>query len=79
MMLNFDCGHYLGSTGKDPRDFIEKYHNRIFSLHLKDKTGPKADPANFNQVWGMKLSNELLSQGLHHMVNDIVDTVDMVQ
>ena len=52
MMLNFDCGHYLGSTGKDPRDFIEKYHNRIFSLHLKDKTGPNADPANFNQVWG---------------------------
>jgi sugar phosphate isomerase/epimerase len=52
MMLNFDCGHYLGSTGKDPRDFIEKYHDRIFSIHLKDKTGPNADPANFNQVWG---------------------------
>ena len=52
MMLNFDCGHYLGSTGKDPRDFIEKYHDRIFSIHLKDKTGPNVEPANFNQVWG---------------------------
>lgn len=52
IMLNFDCGHYLGSTGKDPVAFIKRYHNRIFSLHLKDKTGPKTNPANFNQVWG---------------------------
>lgn len=52
MMLNFDCGHYYGSTGNDPCEFIKKYHDRIFSIHLKDKTGPKTDPANFNQVWG---------------------------
>ncbi|MBN2480323.1 MAG: twin-arginine translocation signal domain-containing protein, partial [Bacteroidales bacterium] len=24
-MLNFDCGHYFGSTGLNPCDFIEKY------------------------------------------------------
>ena len=27
--LNFDIGHYLGSTGKDPVAFIEKYHDQI--------------------------------------------------
>lgn len=51
-MLNFDCGHYFGSTGKSPVEFIEKYHDRIFSIHLKDKTGPNTTPANANQVWG---------------------------
>jgi sugar phosphate isomerase/epimerase len=36
--LNFDIGHYLGSTGKDPVKFIEKYHDQIASIHVKDKT-----------------------------------------
>lgn len=52
MMLNFDCGHYFGSTGKNPVDFINKYHDRIYSIHLKDKTGKNTEPANANQVWG---------------------------
>ena len=51
-MLNFDAGHYLGSTGKNPCDFIRKYHDRIYSIHIKDKTGPNTDPANANQVFG---------------------------
>jgi sugar phosphate isomerase/epimerase len=51
-MLNLDCGHYFGSTGLNPADFIKKYHNRIVSLHLKDKTGPGTNPPNANQVWG---------------------------
>lgn len=52
-MLNFDTGHYFGSTGKDPVAFIEKYHDRIFSLHLKDKTGPDNKYwINVNQFWG---------------------------
>lgn len=51
-MLNFDCGHYAGSTGLNPVDFIEEYNERIFSIHLKDKTGPNTDPPNTNQVWG---------------------------
>ena len=50
--LNFDQGHYYGSTGKDPCEFIRKYHDRIYSIHLKDKTGPDTDPRNNNQVWG---------------------------
>ena len=52
MMLNFDCGHYFGSTGKNPVEFINKYHDRIYSIHLKDKTGKNTEPANTNQVWG---------------------------
>lgn len=51
--LNFDVGHYFGSTGLNPADFIRKYHERIISLHLKDKTGPtNATQKNANQVWG---------------------------
>jgi sugar phosphate isomerase/epimerase len=52
IMLNFDCGHYYGSTGKHPVDFIKKYKDRIYSIHLKDKTGPTTKPADTNQVWG---------------------------
>jgi sugar phosphate isomerase/epimerase len=37
--LNLDVGHYFGgSKGKSPVPVIEKYHDRIVSLHLKDKT-----------------------------------------
>jgi sugar phosphate isomerase/epimerase len=52
VMLNFDSGHFFGSTGIHPNTIIEKYHDRIISIHMKDKTGPKTDPANTNQVWG---------------------------
>jgi sugar phosphate isomerase/epimerase len=52
VMLSFDAGHYYGATGLNPCGFIEKYRDRIFSIHLKDKTGPKTDPPNTNQVWG---------------------------
>ena len=52
VMMNFDAGHFFGSTGIHPNTIIEKYHDRIFSVHMKDKTGPKTDPANTNQVWG---------------------------
>jgi sugar phosphate isomerase/epimerase len=51
-MLNFDAGHYFGCTGLHPNGIIEKLHDRIVSLHIKDKTGPKSNPANTNQVWG---------------------------
>ncbi len=51
--LNFDIGHYYGSTGKNPAKFIEKYHDRISSIHLKDKTGATNETVNnANQVWG---------------------------
>jgi sugar phosphate isomerase/epimerase len=63
VMMNFDAGHFFGSTGLHPNTIIEKYHDRIFSIHMKDKTGPKTDPANTNQVWGqgeMPLADVLL-------------------
>jgi sugar phosphate isomerase/epimerase len=50
--FNFDSGHFFGSTGLHPNTIIEKYHDHIVSIHVKDKTGPKTDPANSNQVWG---------------------------
>ncbi len=52
VMFNFDSGHFFGSTGRHPNTIIEKYHDRIVSVHVKDKTGPNTDPANTNQVWG---------------------------
>ena len=52
VMMNFDAGHFFGSTGIHPNTIIEKYHDRIFSIHLKDKTGPDTTPPNTNQVWG---------------------------
>lgn len=50
--LNLDVGHYFGSTGKHPNELIEKLHDRIYSIHLKDKTGKDSAPANTNKVWG---------------------------
>ena len=44
VMLNFDVGHYYGCTGLNPCDIIRKYHDRIYSIHLKDLTGPKTEP-----------------------------------
>ena len=52
VMMNFDAGHFFGSTGIHPNTIIEKYKDRIFTIHIKDKTGPNTDPANTNQVWG---------------------------
>jgi sugar phosphate isomerase/epimerase len=51
--LNFDIGHYWGSTGKNPVDFVAKYHDQIASIHLKDKTH-KDDKVkgNQNKPWG---------------------------
>jgi len=51
-MLNLDVGHYFGATGKHPNEVIEKLHDRIYSIHLKDKTGKDADPPDTNKPWG---------------------------
>jgi sugar phosphate isomerase/epimerase len=52
VMLNFDAGHYFGATGLHPNGIIERLHDRIVSIHMKDKTGPKGSPANTNMPWG---------------------------
>lgn len=51
-MLNFDAGHYFGATGLHPNGIIERLHDRIISIHMKDKTGPKGTPPNTNLEWG---------------------------
>ena len=46
--FNFDIGHYVaGTKGKSPLAVLERYHDRIVSLHLKDRT---ADGGNV--PWG---------------------------
>ncbi|WP_435022519.1 sugar phosphate isomerase/epimerase family protein (plasmid) [Tundrisphaera sp. TA3] len=46
--FNFDIGHYFaGSKGKSPIPVLEKYHDRIVSLHLKDRTAKGG-----NVAWG---------------------------
>ena len=51
-MLNLDVGHYFGATGNHPNALIEKLHDRIYSIHMKDKTGKFADPSDTNMPWG---------------------------
>jgi sugar phosphate isomerase/epimerase len=47
--FNFDVGHYFaGTKGLSPLPVLEKYHDRIVSLHMKDRT---ADGGNV--PWGM--------------------------
>ncbi|MCA9190452.1 MAG: sugar phosphate isomerase/epimerase [Planctomycetales bacterium] len=37
--FNFDIGHYVaGTKGQSPIPVLEKYHEKIISLHLKDRT-----------------------------------------
>lgn len=52
IMLNFDAGHYFGATGLHPNGLIEKLHDRILTVHMKDKTGPGGTPPNTNMEWG---------------------------
>ena len=52
LRLNFDAGHYFGATGLNPGALVERLHDRIISIHIKDKTGPKAADPNKNQPWG---------------------------
>jgi sugar phosphate isomerase/epimerase len=51
-MLNLDAGHYYGATGLHPNDVIIKYHDRMRSIHIKDKTGPKNATPNANKPFG---------------------------
>ena len=51
-MSNVDAGHYYGATGESAQRFLEKWHARTMSYHLKDKTGPKNATPNQNRAWG---------------------------
>jgi sugar phosphate isomerase/epimerase len=46
--FNLDIGHYVaGTKGKSPIPVIEKYHDKIISLHLKDRNA-----SGDNLPWG---------------------------
>ncbi len=51
-MLNLDVGHYFGATGLHPNELITKLHERIYSIHLKDKTAKNGYPPDTNAPWG---------------------------
>jgi sugar phosphate isomerase/epimerase len=51
-MLNLDVGHYFGATGQNPTTLITELHDRIYSIHMKDKTGPLGYPPDTNARWG---------------------------
>jgi sugar phosphate isomerase/epimerase len=35
--INFDIGHFVAGTNESPIPLLKKYHDRILSLHLKDR------------------------------------------
>lgn len=35
--INFDIGNYVASNDRDALEFVRKYSDRIFSIHLKDR------------------------------------------
>lgn len=56
--FNVDVGHYFaGTKGLSPLPVLEKYHDRIISLHLKDRT---ADGGNLPWGQGKTPIKELL-------------------
>lgn len=48
-MANVDLGHYVAAGG-DPLAFLNKFHDRIASYHLKDRTTPAHGAKNV--PWG---------------------------
>jgi sugar phosphate isomerase/epimerase len=51
-MANVDFGHWVaaGNVGGTPMQFLQKYHGRISSFHLKDRTTP--EHCALNLPWG---------------------------
>jgi sugar phosphate isomerase/epimerase len=49
-MSNVDLGHYVAGTGENPIPFLRKFHDRIASVHLKDRQTPAHGAGNL--PWG---------------------------
>ncbi|MFC2124126.1 sugar phosphate isomerase/epimerase family protein [Bacteroidota bacterium] len=49
--MNFDIGHYVAAGNPDPLKLIKAKHQRISSMHLKDRKTPENGKANL--PWGM--------------------------
>ncbi len=50
-MMNLDVGHYVAAGNSDPLSIIEAKHDRIKSMHLKDRQTPAHNKGNL--AWGM--------------------------
>ena len=48
--INFDIGHYVAAVSQSPIPFIEKHHDRITCLHVKDRKSGKNGGENV--PWG---------------------------
>jgi len=48
--INLDCGHYVAGTSESPIPLIQKRHDRIASMHLKDRQ--KGTSGGANLPWG---------------------------
>ena len=48
--INLDCGHYVAGTSESPIPLIKEHHDRIASVHLKDRK--KASNGGANLPWG---------------------------
>jgi sugar phosphate isomerase/epimerase len=53
--MNLDCGHYIAAGGKNTKEsllaLIEAKHDRITSMHMKDRRSKENGGANV--VWGL--------------------------
>ncbi|WP_338870512.1 sugar phosphate isomerase/epimerase [Spirosoma sp. SC4-14] len=48
--INFDLGHYVAAGNPDPLIFLKEKHNRIASMHMKDRQ--TAEHGKGNLPWG---------------------------
>jgi sugar phosphate isomerase/epimerase len=48
--INLDCGHYVAGASESPIPLMKKHHDRIASMHLKDRK--KATSGGANLPWG---------------------------
>ncbi len=48
--INFDLGHYVAANQPDPLAFIKQKHDRIASMHIKDRQ--TAEHGKGNLAWG---------------------------
>jgi sugar phosphate isomerase/epimerase len=48
--LNLDFGHYIAAGNQNPLDIIRQKHDRIVSMHIKDRQTPANGKGNL--VWG---------------------------
>ncbi len=46
--ITFDTGHFV-AAGQDPMPFIEKYHDRIFAMHFKDRKKNQGEISHFGE------------------------------